>query len=70
VYLFSEYHEEAEPAAHAAAIRSRGDWIPGLIDPAANGRNQVDGYQLIQMYRNLGLALESLHGYSPVRRAA
>jgi hypothetical protein len=47
-----------------------GDWIPGLIDPAANGRNQVDGYQLIQMYRNLGLALESLHGYSPVRRAA
>jgi len=39
---------------HAAAIRSRADWIHGFIDPAANGRDQADGHRLIQMYRNLG----------------
>jgi hypothetical protein len=60
LYLFSEYLTEADPAIHAAAIRSRADWILGLIDPAANGRNQADGYRLIQMYRNLGLHLESI----------
>ena len=39
LYLYSEYLAEADPAIHAAAIRSRADWIPGLIDPAANGRD-------------------------------
>src|SRR5205085_7890469 len=48
LYLYSEYGAEAEPAIHAAAIRSRADWIPGLIDPSANGRNQADGYQSAQ----------------------
>lgn len=57
-YLVSEYETEADAAIHAAAIRSRGDWIVGLIDPTANGRNQADGYRLIQTYRNLGLRLE------------
>ena len=33
------------------------DWIHGLIDPAANGRNEADGRRLIQMYCNLGLKL-------------
>ena len=58
LYLYSEYLAESDPAIHAAAIRSRADWIHGLIDPAANGRNQTDGYRLIQTYRNLGLPLE------------
>lgn len=58
VYLYSEYYRgEAEPSVHAAAIKSRGEWIPGAIDPAARGRGQVDGRQLIQMYRDLGLKL-------------
>ena len=60
LYLYSEYLAGTDPAIHAAAIRSRGDWIPGFIDPAANGRDQSDGYRLIQMYRNLGLHLESV----------
>jgi hypothetical protein len=42
-----------------AAIRSRADWIPGLIDPTANSRLQADGRKLIQMYRQLGLDLHS-----------
>ena len=51
LYFFSEYFAEADPAIHAAAIRSRADWILGLVDPASNGRSQVDGQRLIQEAR-------------------
>jgi len=52
VYLYSEYYRsEAEPPVHANAIRSRGKWIPGVIDPAARGRNQRDGERLIRIYQ-------------------
>lgn len=58
LYLYSEhYRGNAEPAIHAHAIHSRGDWIPGVIDPAARGRGQTDGNQLLQMYNDLGLYL-------------
>lgn len=58
VYLYSEhYRGEAEPAVHANAIKARGDWIPGVIDPAAQGRSQHDGTRLIESYRALGLHL-------------
>lgn len=58
-YIYSAYGRgEVEPAIHADAIRSRGAWIPGRIDPAARGRTQTDGHQLLQMYRDLGLHLE------------
>ena len=30
-----EHVGEADPAIHAAALRSRVDWIHGLVDPAA-----------------------------------
>ena len=56
VYLYSEhYRGQAEPSIHADAIRARGDWIPGVIDPASRGRGQKDGEQLWQNYRDLGL---------------
>jgi len=55
---YDEYfRSEAEPAVHAAAIRSKGDWIPGCIDPAAAGSSQVDGTKLIEVYSELGLNL-------------
>lgn len=58
-YLYSEhYRGQAEPAIHAEAIKARGAWIPGVIDPAARGRSQLDGQQIIETYRNLGLDLE------------
>ena len=60
LYLYSEYFAGAESAVHAAAIRARDEWIPGLIDAQANGRNQVDGSGLIQMYRRLGLTLQTI----------
>lgn len=60
LYIYSEYYRsQAEPAIHAQAIQSRGEWIPGVIDPAARGRSQHDGLQLLQMYIDLGLDLET-----------
>ena len=51
------YVGQADPAVHAAAIRARGDWMPGVIDPASRGRSQHDGQQLWQRYCDLGLHL-------------
>lgn len=59
VYLYDcHLRGEAEPAVHAAAIRMRGAWIPGVIDPASRGRSQRDGVRLLDTYQELGLHLE------------
>jgi hypothetical protein len=60
MYLYREYcsTDHALPV-HAQAIRSSGVWVRGVMDPIGNGRNPMDGYRLIQMYRDLGLKLES-----------
>lgn len=51
IYRISEHYQGmVEPIIHATAIRSRGDWIPGVIDPAARGRKQDDGQRLIDIY--------------------
>jgi phage terminase large subunit-like protein len=56
-YIYSEhYMGEAEPAVHASAIKARGP-IPGAIDPAAKARSQLDGRNLMQLYREQGLEL-------------
>jgi hypothetical protein len=58
VYLYSEYYKgQAEPVIHTQGIKSRGEWIPGVIDPASRGRSQFDGEKLIETYRQLGLVL-------------
>lgn len=54
---YNHYQGEAEPSTHMLGIQAPGKWIPGVIDPAARGRSQVDGRKLIQMYRDLGLDL-------------
>lgn len=59
LYLYSEhYRGQAEPSIHADAIKARGIWIPGVIDPASRGRSQTDGKQLLQDYIDLGLNLD------------
>lgn len=51
VYLYSEHYvSHAEPIVHATAIKGRGVWIPGVIDPASRGRTQTDGEQLYRVY--------------------
>lgn len=57
-YLYAEYKAGQQlPSVHADAIKARGEWIPGLIDPAANRRNEKDGTRLMQEYETLGLHL-------------
>ncbi|HYI43204.1 MAG TPA: hypothetical protein VD768_06245 [Sphingomicrobium sp.] len=57
-YLYSEYYAGQQvPSIHAEAIKARGKWIPGVIDPAARGRSQHDGQRLMETYEQLGLNL-------------
>jgi hypothetical protein len=58
VYAYTEhYRGQAEPAVHASAIKARGDWIKGVVDPAARGRSQADGKRLMTLYQAAGLKL-------------
>lgn len=58
VYLYSEhYMGQAAPSVHADAIKARGTWIPGAIDPASVGSSQLDGKRLRDVYNGLGLFL-------------
>lgn len=58
IYLYAEHYRGQElPPIHAAAIKVRGAWMKGAIDPAANGRSQRDGEQLIADYKEHGLNL-------------
>lgn len=52
-YIWSEHTDgHVSPLLHAAAIKARGEWIPGDIDPSANGeRKMEDGQQLTEIYR-------------------
>lgn len=60
VYLYDEhYRGQQEPYFHAHAIKSRGEWVPGVIDPASRGRSQADGKRLFQDYKELGLDLRT-----------
>jgi phage terminase large subunit-like protein len=53
IYIYSEYKQgEQQPIVHSQAIKSRGDWIKGCIDPASRGRAQADGEKLFEMYTN------------------
>ena len=55
-YLYAEhYRGQAEPPIHAAAIKTRGDWIPGVIDPSSAGHGQHDGKQILKLYKDHGL---------------
>lgn len=57
-YLYAEYKGGEElPAVHAAAIKARGEWIPGIVDPSANNRAQKDGERLMADYQAEGLNL-------------
>jgi len=58
IYIYDEhYRGKEEPFVHAYSIQARGDWIHGVIDPAARGRGQADGKRLYSDYKDLGLNL-------------
>ena len=50
-YLYSEHYQGAGvPAVHASAIKARGRWITGAIDPGSRVTNQADGSCLFNSY--------------------
>jgi hypothetical protein len=58
VYIYSEhYMGQNPPQIHAHSVKARGEYIPGVIDPASAGSGQADGKKLINIYRGLGLKL-------------
>ena len=58
LYIYGVHKQgEEKPPVHAAVIKARGNWIPGVIDPAARGRSQRDGEKLMDEYVALGLDL-------------
>lgn len=58
VYVYEEHYKgHVVPSIHAHAIKARGEWIPGVVDPAARGRSQRDGNRLFDEYKALGLDL-------------
>lgn len=59
IYIYSEHYEgQSQPAVHASAIKARGDWLFGAIDPGSIGGSQVDGRALFDLYCEEGLNLE------------
>jgi hypothetical protein len=58
VFLYQEhYMGSAVPAIQASSIKSKGPWIPGVIDPASRARGPRDGERLIKDYKREGLKL-------------
>jgi len=58
-YVYSEHYlSEATPVINASAIKGRGEWIIGSIDPASRGKSQADGRTLFDLYEKEGLDLE------------
>jgi phage terminase large subunit-like protein len=59
VYIYDVYKRgQVEPDIHTSAIKRRyigGKPLVGVIDPAARGRGQADGKNLLQIYRREGL---------------
>ena len=57
-YAYAEYYgQKSLPTIHATAIKLRGEWVRGAIDPASRGRSQHDGTQLLAEYNDLDLKL-------------
>ena len=55
-YLYAEhYRGAAEPSVHTEAIKARGEWVHGVIDPASRGKSQKDGDALFDLYQGYGL---------------
>ena len=59
VRVIDEYKAgENLPAVHASAIKARGDWQPGVIDPASKGHSPNDGKRLVDLYRKEGMQIK------------
>ena len=56
VYAYAEYRRSlAEPSIHIAAIKARGEWIPGVSETA--GTNASDGKRMLDIFKKGGCKL-------------
>lgn len=69
-YIYAEYQEGLKvDAIHAAAIKARGDWIPGGMDPhGARHLNTSTGVNTLNYYTTLGLNIIPAKGEKTVIR--
>lgn len=57
LYVYDEHYlMKSLPIMHADTIKSKGEYIPGFIDPSSR-QTESDGSKLIQVYQNYGLHL-------------
>jgi phage terminase large subunit-like protein len=55
LYLYDEHYQgEQMPQHHAFCIKSRWDWIIGVIHPSTRGRSHVDGARQLQINKSNG----------------
>jgi len=58
LYIYDCYAaSELSPAEHCVNIKHKGDWIPGVCDPAGQSASQGDGISLIEHYARQGVQL-------------
>ena len=51
IYIYSEYKAgQQDPVLHGSAIKSRGKYLKGAIDPASRQSGQKDGEKLFELY--------------------
>ena len=56
LYVYGEYYVGQAPIfRHARAVKARGKWIPGVMDPAGRTSNLNDGLNVVEGYRREGL---------------
>ena len=59
-YIYQEYFREgALPSVHVQGLAIPGLWIPMAIDTAAHGSSQIDGQNLFDIYKDLGLNIHN-----------
>ena len=50
-YYYSEHVRRKTPVPmHVAAIKARGEWITGAVDPSGGGTNIANGEKVLKMY--------------------
>lgn len=61
-YIYSEHSMGEDRAlAHAAAIKTRGDWLRGVVDPELDG-NQAAAKAMLTAYKGQGLSINMANG--------
>ena len=56
IYVVGEYYAGQAPMfRHAMAIKTRGEWVPGVMDASGRTSNVEDGVRMVEGYRRQGL---------------